>query len=131
VQSGVSSAFRAETNNGGNWLTVNPSGAVYETAREFQVVANATGLPRGTYQGSVIVTPDQNLGGEVRIPVTVVVTAVNTLAISQTQLTFTHPGHAEPDDRNNNRRADCVHGSDERRSLADRRSTLGDRARGR
>jgi uncharacterized protein (TIGR03437 family) len=92
LQPGVRFRIRAETNNGGNWLTVNPSGAVYETVREFQVVANATGLARGTYQGTVIVTPDQNLGGEVRIPVTVVVTAVNTIAISQTQLTFDGPG---------------------------------------
>jgi uncharacterized protein (TIGR03437 family) len=92
VQSGVRFRIRAETNNGGNWLTVNPSGAVYETVREFQVVANATGLARGTYQGTIIVTPDQNLGGEVRIPVTAVVTAVNTLAVSQTELTFNGPG---------------------------------------
>ena len=78
------------TNSGGQWLSVNPARA--ETIASVAVNVNATGLAPGTYTGSIQFTPDQNGGGRIIVPVTMVVSPAASLTINQQALAFNGPG---------------------------------------
>jgi uncharacterized protein (TIGR03437 family) len=83
-------AIQYELDGGGGWLTVNPSTGA--TPLGASVVVNTTGLAVGTYRATLRVIPSGNAGGTVVVPVTVVVTPVATLNITQRQVSFNGPG---------------------------------------
>ncbi len=90
ISTGTLFNVSVNTNSGGQWLSVNPTRA--ETIASVSVNVNATGLAPGTYTGSVQFTPDQNGGGRIIVPVTMVVSPAASLTINQQALTFNGPG---------------------------------------
>jgi uncharacterized protein (TIGR03437 family) len=90
ISTGTRFTVTTNTDGGGQWLSVNPTRG--ETIAPVSVNVNATGLAPGTYTGSVQFTPDQNGGGRLIVPVTMVVSPATSLTITQQALTFNGPG---------------------------------------
>ena len=90
ISAGTRFTVTTNTDVGGQWLSVNPTRG--ETIAPVSVNVNATGLAPGTYTGSVQFTPDQNGGGRLIVPVTMVVSPATSLTINQQALTFNGPG---------------------------------------
>ncbi len=88
---GVGFSANTVTSSGGNWLLVNGStGTVTGTAPVgFTISVNATGLAQGTYTGNVVVTAINASNPTLNIPVTLTVTAAQTVTVNSTALTFT------------------------------------------
>lgn len=90
VATGVRFFVQTATDSGGSWLSVSPMNG--ETRSVLSVTVNTTGLPPGTYNGTVRVIPESNAGGLVAVPVTVVVQPPSSLTVDKTTLTFNGPG---------------------------------------
>jgi trimeric autotransporter adhesin len=90
ISLGTRFTVSTSTESGGQWLSVNPTRG--ETNLPISVVANATGLAPGNYNGSIQFTPDQNGGGRIIVPVTVVVSPASSLTFAQQSLSFNGPG---------------------------------------
>lgn len=74
VSSQVSTNYTTSvtTSTGGNWLSVTPANGT--TPGTVQISANISGLPQGSYTGSVTLTPAAGTGGQpVNIPVTLTI----------------------------------------------------------
>lgn len=61
----------ASTQSGGNWLSVDPPGAV--TAANLTIAVNPAGLQPGTYTGTVNITPSNLAVAALSIPITLIV----------------------------------------------------------
>jgi uncharacterized protein (TIGR03437 family) len=93
IGASIGATVAASTSSGGNWLTVTAS----QQTTPFQISATVStaGVPAGTHQGTITVTPS---GGSAQtIPVTLVVQAAPTVTASPTSLSFTYrSGDANP-----------------------------------
>jgi uncharacterized protein (TIGR03437 family) len=78
------------TASGGNWLLINNGTATVSGVAPmgFNVSVSGAGLAPGTYNGSVVVTAINASNPSLTIPVTLTVTAAQTLAANQTSLSF-------------------------------------------
>lgn len=77
--------------SGGSWLSLSPASASGTTPATIMVNANPSGLPAGTYTGSVTITPTG--GAAVTVPVTLTVTTLPVMTASPASLSFTYqPG---------------------------------------
>jgi uncharacterized protein (TIGR03437 family) len=74
------------TSNGGNWLSVTPTGG--NTTSAIAVKVNAATLSAGQYTGEVLIQ-SQQAANTVRVPVTLNVTAQRTLTLTPKELAFT------------------------------------------
>jgi uncharacterized protein (TIGR03437 family) len=85
----------AQTNFGGNWLSVTPANGV--TPGTLTVNVNAAGLVQGSYTGSITVVAPGAGNSPQTIPVTLNVGAPQTLTVSPTTLAFNFTqGSANP-----------------------------------
>jgi uncharacterized protein (TIGR03437 family) len=76
----------AQTQNGGNWIQLNPTTGITGTLQNStQVTINTTGLAVGTYQGTITATSTSTLDSVV-VPVTLTITSTSTLSISPSTL---------------------------------------------
>jgi uncharacterized protein (TIGR03437 family) len=76
----------AVTTTGGQWLVAAPSAAL--TGTPVTVGVNATGLAPGTYTGMVVIAAPGVTNSPVHVPVSITVTASQSLAVSPTVLVF-------------------------------------------
>jgi hypothetical protein len=76
----------ADTQSGGNWLSVMGGGNLPAT---FSITVNPAGLTPGTYQGSITLTADR-ASGPLTIPVTLLVTSAPILSSAPSQLGFSY-----------------------------------------
>jgi uncharacterized protein (TIGR03437 family) len=76
----------ASTSGGGNWLGVTPRNG--DAPGSLDVSVNAAGLPVGSYNGTVTVSPVGGAGGPQVIQVMLAVTASPALTASTTSLSF-------------------------------------------
>lgn len=85
VSSGATTSFTASAASVGGWLGVNPTSAATTSAVVVSVFPS--GLAPGSYGGSVSIS---TAAGVQNIPVTLVVTAPSTVAVSPSSLTFSY-----------------------------------------
>jgi len=85
VSSGASTSFTASATSVGGWLGVNPTGATTTSPVAVSVFPSA--LAPGSYGGSVSLS---TAAGVQNIPVTLIVTAPSTVAVSPSSLTFSY-----------------------------------------
>ncbi len=94
----VNYGVAATTQNGGNWLSVTPSGSFCcftSNTTGITVSVNQFGLANGTYTGTITLTP--STGGSQTINVTMVVGTGSSLTVNPTSLTYNFtPGGTAP-----------------------------------
>ncbi len=91
----VTFSAAAATTAGGSWLSVSPQAGT--TPQNLAVSVSAASLSPGTYNGSITITAPGAAGSPISIPVTLTVTAAQTLSASPTSLAFTYQvGGAAP-----------------------------------
>jgi uncharacterized protein (TIGR03437 family) len=89
----------ATTTAGGNWLVVTPNGGT--TPANLSVSANPAGLGTGTYFGNVTINATGASNSPQSILITLTVSALPALTISQSTLGFSYqPGGAAPGGQN-------------------------------
>lgn len=92
TSTGTALGFTAQT-NGVPWLSVTPASAT--TPGFVNISANAAGLGIGTYQGAILITPNNN-SDPIQIGVTLNVTAVQPTITAVTNAASFAPGSVAP-----------------------------------
>jgi uncharacterized protein (TIGR03437 family) len=94
TQPSLSVTADASTSSGGNWLTIMGGGSVPAV---FSISANPTGLSKGTYQGSIVLSSTGAGNSPVTVPVTLVVAAAPVITAAPSQLAFSYTlGNSAP-----------------------------------